>query len=44
MGLNHIVNRLREFLAAVELNFPAEPLANNTNDNNPDETNQDEFD
>ena len=41
--MNQIVNRLREFLAAVELNFPAEPHANNDN-NNPDEANQDEFD
>jgi len=52
IGMNQIVNRLREFLAAVELNFPAEPLANvaaqnNNNNNRPDnEANEspDEYD
>jgi hypothetical protein len=52
IGMNQIVNRLREFLAAVELNFPAEPLANvaaqnNNNNNRPDteaDQSPDEFD
>ena len=43
LGMNQIVNRLREFLAAVEFNFPAEPHGNNNN-NNLDEGSPDEFD
>jgi hypothetical protein len=44
--MNQIVNRLREFLAAVELNFPAEPTMANQNNLDEDEANQgqDEFD
>ena len=46
VGMNQIVNRLREFLAAVELNFPAEPTMANQNNLGDDAANQsqDEFD
>ena len=48
VGMNQIVNRLREFLAAVELNFPAEPMANAGAQNNPNDEegtqSPDEFD
>ena len=47
LGMNQIVNRLRDFLAAVELNFPAEPRlnqagANNNNNNNNENPNQED--
>jgi hypothetical protein len=46
LGMNQIVNRLREFLTAVEFTFPAEPVAaaNQPNDNDDDENQLDEFD